>query len=449
MERKEPQKKSSCSHPITKLYAHMPHAYALLQTLRFSGRNPEHLGRLNDAGWRNLLDLCDRTQLTLLLGDLGAEYLPAWVQQRIHCNQLGNNSRFSRMQTSLAEINEALARKSIEFVLLKGFTNASHFIHNAKLRSQGDLDLWCQPDVVWPARDALISLGYRAVGKSKGRHLDPMVREASWDWNGDYYAPGLPIPVDLHYQLWGASMEQIAGPNEAAMWGRRSSVLLANGQCVQQLDLADALTFACAHVLMHLLHGDVRLQRFWELAFFLDNHGDESFWEHWKSLYSTDERQMCVIPLALSFEWLDCRLPGVIAAEIEDLPRDILLWINRYASSPLVSFFSTDYPFANKDELLLNLCLLRSFKSRARVVARRLLPIQAIASGYEGEHRPRNSLMTFQHLRFKWLRIRHHMSCLPSVCWRLALWPWRRRLRSHLIRSVVASLFRSAGGSSW
>ena len=437
------QETSPCSHALRKLYVRVPYAYALLQTLSFSGRNPEHLEHLNDAEWRNLLDLCDRTQLTLLLGDLGAQYLPPWVQQRILRNQLDNSTRFSRVQMSLAEISEALARKAIEFVILKGFTNASHFIHNPKLRSQGDLDLWCQPDVVWPARDALNNLGYRAIGKSKGRHLDPMIREASWDWNGDYYAPSLPIPVDLHYQLWDASMEYIAGPSEAAMWERRSSVVLPGGQCVQQLDLADALTFACVHVLMHLLHGDVRLQRFWELAFFMHSHSDESFWEYWKSLYSIEERQMYVIPLALGFEWFGCKLPGVIAAEITGLPMDTLFWMDRYCSSPLISFFSTGSLFENKDELLLNLCLLRSFKSKARVVARRLLPIQAVASDYGGENTGRNSLASaLRLLRFKVERLRRHIGSLPLACWRLALWSWRcRRLSRDLVIFPIASHF--------
>jgi len=51
--------------------------------------------------------------LTLLLGDLGAQYLPPWVQQRILRNQLDNSTRFSRVQMSLAEISEALARNAI------------------------------------------------------------------------------------------------------------------------------------------------------------------------------------------------------------------------------------------------------------------------------------------------------------------------------------------------
>lgn len=421
-------KNSLASQGSKKLRARMPpYARALLQALRFSEPNPEYLGRLDDPQWLRLLELADRTQLTLLLPHIGGEHLPLWVQERVHRNQLNNNVRFSRLQASLRDINKSFRSKSIDFVVLKGFTNVGHFIPDPKVRSQGDLDLWCQPKVVSKARDALVDVGYRSVGKSKGRHLDPMIREASWEWTGDYFAPDLPIPVDLHYRLWDASTEHIAGPAEDAIWRRCVPAGVSGCGILQQLNLTDALAFASLHVLMHLLHGDVRLQRVWELAFFLQKHsGDEAFWRYWKGLYTDEERRMQVIPLALAAEWFNCTLPDSVIAEIKSLPKGILLWLERYGASPLGSLFSTNFFAANKDELLLNLCLLHSPRSKLKVVGRRLFPIHAVGDAYT-EHGKGDGRLSrsSRHNVAKWRRFFHHMAVLPLVCWRLILWWWR------------------------
>lgn len=413
-------KNSLAPHGPKKLRARIPpYAHALLQALQFAEPNPEYLGRLDDLQWQRLLELSDRTQLTLLLPHIGGEYLPLWVQERVHRNQLNNGIRFSRLQASLREINRAFRARSIDFVLLKGFTNAGHFIPDPRLRSQGDLDLWCKPNLIWSARDVLVDLGYRSVGKSKGRHLDPLIQEISWEWTGDYFAPDLPIPVDLHYQLWDASMEHIAGPSENAIRRRCVPAGVLGCGVLQQLELTDALAFASLHVLMHLLHGDVRLQRVWELAFFLQKHSDDgAFWRYWQGLYTDEERRMQVIPLALAADWFACPLPGGVVADIESLPESIQLWLERYSASPLEALFSTNPFFVNKDELLLNLCLLDSRRSKLKVVGRRLFPIHAVGDAYAGHG-------SSPHSGAKWRRFFHHMAVLPLVCWQLVLWWWR------------------------
>lgn len=396
------------------------YARALLGAISLSDSTPNLLGRLDETEWRNLLQLSDRMQLTLLVGYLGRPHLPLWVRERIDRNYIDNGLRFSRLEALLAEINRALAEHSIDFAVLKGFTHSSHFNPDPASRSQGDVDIWCQLARVHQAKDVLTALGYRSIGTSKGRHLDPMIREQSWEWNGDYFAPDLPIPVDLHYQLWNAAMEHIAGPSEAEIWKRRSAVAMIDGQLISQLDLADALAFASLHVLMHLLHGDLRLQRAWELAFFLQKHDDDDdFWSRWKGLYSREERQMQVIPFALSYEWFGCRLPACVREEIAMLSDDVLAWLEHYSWSPIEALFSS-----NKDELLLNLSLLRSFKSRARVFVRRLLPVHASADECQGRQNEvrRSRSIDFRHLNLKLKRTRHHLGVLPLTCWRTVVW---------------------------
>jgi len=352
------------------------YAKALLQLLNFEHRDGSGLGRLNDCEWRQLLELCDESQLTLILGDLGRSFLPLWVKARIQRNAAGNAVRFERLKLATLEIVRWLTANSIEFALLKGHTHTPAFTVDPVLRAQNDIDIWCLPGEVLRARDVLIRHGYRHVGKSKGRHLDPLIREPSWTWTGDYFAPDLPIPVELHYQLWDRDFERIAGPDEREIWDRRQDSRL-EGYPVATLDLVDTLAFAALHLMMHIFHGDVRLQRAWEIGRFLEHHArDDVFWNRWQSLYTAEARQVQTIAFWLTSYWFGCKLPNVLQANLEFLPLNVRLWICRYCFSPIESLFS-----ANKDELWLNLALIPSLRGKIGVARRRLFPVQAAGGG--------------------------------------------------------------------
>lgn len=387
-----------------------PYGRALLEILNFENPCGARLQQLGVEEWRKLLQRCDASQLTLLLGHLGRAFLPAWVEARIHLDFANNALRFERVKAAVFEIAESLTTNSIEFVLLKGFTHSPLFTPDPLLRAQGDIDIWCRPEAVSRARDALIKLGYRHFGKTKGRHLDPMIRESHWTWTGDYFAPELPIPVDLHYELWDSSFERLPGPNEYEMWERRCPSLL-DGRIVTGLDPADLLAFAALHLMMHLFHGDLRLQRAWEIAWFLQHHSrDHAFWSRWQSLYSAGTRRVQVVAFLLTSHWFGCRLPGSISGEIDALPGDIRLWISRYRFSPVESLF-----LPNKDELWLNLALVPSFGDKARVAARRLFPVHAAIA--------RDPART----SFFAGRAGHHITLLPITFLQGIKWWWMRQ----------------------
>lgn len=352
------------------------YAKALLQVLNFENRDGNGLRHLSDCEWRQLLGFCDESQLTLVLGELGRPFLPIWVKARIQRNAAGNALRFERIKAATLEIARWLAANSIEFALIKGHTHAPAFTPDPLLRAQNDIDIWCLAEEVFRARDVLTQHGYRHFGKSKGRHLDPLIRESSWTWTGDYFAADLPIPVELHYELWDSEFECIPGPNESEIWKRRREALL-DEHTVATLDLADTLVFASLHLMMHLFHGDLRLQRAWEIGYFLEHHAeDHAFWNRWRSLYTAEVRRMQIITFLLTNRWFSCRLPGPICAEVDSLPQNVLGWIRRYCLSPVESLFSP-----NKDELWLNLALVPSLGGRLRVAARRLFPVHAASAG--------------------------------------------------------------------
>jgi hypothetical protein len=367
---------------------------ALMKMLDFSGDDCHELQQLNSDEWGALLQLCDKAQLTLLFRHKARRFVPKWVETRLDKNHLGNAARFERVQEAVAEIERCFLSQSIDFVLLKGFANSHYFIPDPKLRAQGDIDIWCLPESVDRARDALLQIGYRPFGKSTSRHLDPMIRETSWEWHGDYFAPDLPIPVDLHYQLWDQEREGIPGLIEKELWQRR-----ANGV----LDLADTLAFAAIHTLMHLLHGDLRLMRAWEIASFLHQSSrNDEFWERWRSLYSADARKVQIIVFVLCGKWFGCSVAALINEEATALPSDIKLWIERYGISPVEALFAP-----NKNELWLNLCLVRRLSDKISVLFRRLFPIHAAAlKDATAERQP----------KFWLRRAAHHMWTLPLTC---------------------------------
>jgi len=376
------------------------YATALLQVLNFENRDGNGLRHLSDCEWRQLLELCDESQLTLLLGDLGRPFLPIWVKARIQRNAAGNTLRFERIKAATLEIARWLTANSIEFALVKGHTHTPAFTPDPLLRAQNDIDIWCLPEEVFRARDVLTQHGYRHFGRSKGRHLDPLIRESGWKWTGDYFAPDLPIPIELHYELWDSEFECIPGPDEREIWQRRREAIL-DEHTVATLDLADTLAFAALHMMMHLFHGDVRLQRAWEIGYFLEHHADDdAFWNCWRSLYSPELRQMQVIAFLLTSRWFGCRLPSPICAESDTLQRNVQLWIRRYCFSPIESLFSP-----NKDELWLNLALVPSLSGKLRVAARRLFPVHA-ASTHNPEQVTNASFTA---------RARYHLGSLPRT----------------------------------
>jgi predicted MFS family arabinose efflux permease len=402
---------------------------ALLEALHLTNRNHHNLAALDEAEWQKLLALSDSTQVTLLLGHYGKPFLPELIRARIEKNSLDNAERFQRLTAAVAAIAGCFASRSVEFCVLKGFTHSPDFTPDPLLRAQGDIDLWCLPDQIEQAKEGLLTLGYHPFGKSKGRHLDPMVRETEWEWRGDYFARDLPIPVDLHFSLWDEKLEYISGPDEEALW-RRSITVVNRGQSMRRLDPADTLVFAVLHFMMHLLHGDLRLQRAWEIAHFLHGRStDAAFWLRWESLYSPQVLQMQAIAFDLGRQWFGCDLPPVAQSQIRALPEDVQLWLNRYGLSPIRGLF-----VPNKDEVWLNLCLVDSIGAKGRVFVRRLLPMPELRkqSGANGQQRA----------RFLLSRSCHHLRTLRSTCfrgleWYSARWHSGRAFLMFLLVSVL------------
>jgi len=412
---------------------------AILEALQFSDPNAKLLESLNETEWKILLHFCDSTQLTLILSHFCRQSLPEWVRTRTDLNFRDNAQRFARLNASIFEISDCLQSRNIEFVTLKGQSHSPHFTPDPLLRVQGDIDLWCPGEFVFKARDALLELGYLPCSKAEGRHLPPMARPTDWQWRGDYFAPDLPIPVDLHYVLWDEGTERIPGPPEHEFWERRLQISIA-GRAIPVLCEADSLAFATLHLLMHVLHGDLRLQRAWEIAHFLHTRADdENFWRAWQQLHPAALRQLEVIIFALTADWFGCRYASRLEEERENLPHDVKLWMKRYALSPVEGLFSP-----NKHELWLNLALLGARRDRIDVFVRRVFPIRLPTKQNSGSaNDAREQLARRLELKFLISRLfRHARTLVPTLTGGLKWWWIRQELgRDFLVFQLSSALF--------
>jgi predicted MFS family arabinose efflux permease len=402
------------------------YAAALLEPLQCSGKSAGLLSALDEAEWKKLLSFCDGAQMTLTFGHFAGPFLPEWVSARIAGNMRNNIERHRQWEIGALEIASCLEARGIDFTLLKGPAHSPDFTPDPLLRAHNDIDIWCMPEAVSLAWKALSEMGYRSLMESKGRHLPPLARPTDWQWRGDYFATDLPIPVDLHYSLWDRDLERIDGPPEREFWQRRRLIQM-QGRPVSALCIADTLAFAALHSLMHMLHGDLRLQRSWEIAYFLSSRAsDDAFWSDWRNLHPANLRILEVTMFALTAAWFQCKLPAVVVEEMETLPHDVRLWIQSHAWSPVESLF-----VPNKDELWLHLALLQRPRDKANVVLQRMVPVKSVL----GRDRQGGGAVA--------ARTAHHLKTLVPTIAHGAKWWWTRQGfdRNFLIFLFASGLF--------
>jgi predicted MFS family arabinose efflux permease len=388
------------------------YALAALEALRFDMDGTGRIRKLDDAGLRSVLAFADPAQLTLTLDSVCGDALAEWVRSRIGRNRRDYAARFVRLENALGEIADEFDRRGIDFLVLKGSTHSPEFTPDPLLRAHGDIDLWVRPPSIAAAQQALLDLGYRPFGGRQERHLPPMIRERDWQWRGDYFASDLPVAVELHHKLWDERMERIPVPGEQDFWNRRETVF-RNGRSFPALSLPDTLAFAALHLMMHLLHGDVRLQRAWEIAGFLDRRAlDDAFWSGWRRLHPAELRSMEIIIFQLVSKWFGCRLPEAVIEETGALPPDVRLWMERFSSSPIEALFRQ-----NKEELWLQLSLIGPMQDKFAVLVRRLLPMCDPANVAAGAARGS---------RFAASRALHHARTLVPAIAGGARWYWLR-----------------------
>ncbi len=387
------------------------HIVAVLESLQFGTPSTQRLGRMTANEWQQLLWWCDNRQLTLLLPATCGPSLPPHVKINILKKTARYSIRFERLKRSLFEIADAFDSVNLDFVLLKGLSHAPAMTPDAVLRAQGDIDLWLPGESIFKAREILKALGYTSVAGSNSRHLGPMARPSSWQWRGDLFDPDMPISIELHYELWSERAEFVKVPQIEEFWARRTARDF-DGHKIHVLCDEDMLGFAALHLLLHLLHGDLPLQRAWEIARFLDTHAEnDPFWERWRTIHDLELRQLEIPMYYLVSRWFGCRWPLRLRFDVFDLPEKLRFWLGAFSLSPLIREWRP-----NKREVWLHLALIRHRKDQAKVLLRRLFPLSLPPTGDRVSGR-KSFTFVVRRLRFVGSRfIRHLFTLMPTIC---------------------------------
>ena len=392
---------------------------AILAALRFRSPQAELLRELDEKDWGKALAFCDRTQLTLPLGLTNREHLPDWVGSRIDSDLSKNAQRWTRIQTAYREAAEAFHAAGIECVVMKGFSHCPRFAAHPSERWQSDLDLLFDPPRARDAYELARGLGYEPIIDNDPHpmnHLPTLIRRTGWQWRGDDFDPEIPLPLELHFDVWDRDTERFGPVGLEQFWGRRRARRI-DDLCFTGFARADEIAVASLHLLSHLLRGNLRPSHVYEIAWMLHHSVDDAaLWSSWRDLHDPSLRRLEAISFAIAERWFDCAMPDVAHQEIEQLPADVQRWLKMYSGSPLSGRF---HP--NKDELWLHWSLLESPRDRLAVLRRRMLP-QTMPGPVDAVTIPKEQQTLGIRWRARWRYVRyitsrgaHHLRTVPAT----------------------------------
>jgi hypothetical protein len=343
----------------------------VIRSLHFQQDRRAELRSVHPDQWPALLKKTDHSQLTLPLGIRCLDYVPDFVRSRLAQNLISNAARHRLLEAEYRLIFEAFRARSIDFIVLKGPSQiAPLYVPNADYRPQYDIDLCCPPDAVAAARDALRSVGFLSLpaGAKYSDHLPPMIRNLDWKWRGDYYAPDLPLTVELHFRFWDTQTEKLPAPCVEDFWQRRCSRIVGDAE-IPMLSLADTISYSALHLMRHLLRGGVRIYHAYEIAHFLhQTEHDDALWNEWIAGRAGASAALEAVGFRFACAWFGCNTHPIVDEQMKRLPARIARWFDLFSHSPL------DLERPNKDELFLHLSLLHNPNDRRSVIVRRLLP---------------------------------------------------------------------------
>jgi hypothetical protein len=330
----------------------------------------------DDASWRRVLALADRTLCTPLLQ--GAPEVPSWFAQEIQKRIEKIGERRSKLVETYREAAGALDRAGIDFILIKGFTHEIDADVDPTLRAQGDIDLLCQPHEIDAAQNALRGGGFvfHPGSELSDNHGRPLLKPHAWQWREDYFDPTQPVPVEVHHSIWSERRDRIPTQGTGAFWGRRESMEVAGLRVPVYCDV-DRLAIAALHVLRHVLRNNVRLGHAWELERMLRLRAeDRAFWERWRRLHPAPLRGLQALAFRFACQWFGEEMPRVPREDWNAQPAHVHAWFERSALSPIENLTRP-----NKDVLWLHMALLPRFADRWAVARRRMLPLRVPGSG--------------------------------------------------------------------
>ena len=406
------------------------HVTALVSALNFWSPQPELLHTLDDREWQRLLVFGDQMHLTIPLAQACNNHFPSWVRARVERNIADNAQRFQKIKTTYTEIADALTKAHVDHLVLKGFTKAPEYAPDPRHRIQSDIDLFCPPETVFRARDALSALGFKAQHRVDdiSEHLPPLHRKTAWQWRGNAYDPEMPLAIELHHSLWDYATARFGPEGLNDFWQRRVERRLEEIS-FSALCPIDSLGYLALNLLRDLLRGTgIVTSQVYELAWFLHrNSRNKEFWSSWTEMHDGELRRLESVSFLLARTWFHCDLRQEVEVEIERLP----LGTQRWFESPATCPSPMGWLRPNKDRIWLHVSLLETTAERRKVVFDRLLPRILPVDAAIASKMP-NSSSTEESVSYKYsryivyllTRVTYHLWILPTTLWHGFCW-WR------------------------
>jgi hypothetical protein len=346
----------------------------LMDALRFQEAKTEGLRNASDAEWTRVLAHWHTVRLTLPLRRAYSDEMPIWVGERVDTFLADNAARFERVKEAYLRVAKALDEAGVDHLVLKGFSLWPGYTEHPKYRPQSDIDLYCRPETILRAREALLALGYTTKpewGRLSPEHLSPLIPPHSWTWRGNYFDPEIPITFELHFAWWDGATTHIHPQGLHEFWQRRVRTTV-DDFCFPALEPADNLGYTAINLLRNLLDGFPAVEQMYGLARFLHTNADNhSFWRKWRTLHHDSLRRLEAISFLSASEWFACRLSEEAQEEVDRLSPAVHQFFRHFSKSALSPEF-----LRTKDGLWLHLELLESKSEKATVLFQRIFPVR-------------------------------------------------------------------------
>lgn len=347
------------------------HVMDLFASLNIERQN-DSLLHIADHHWERLLRFADLAHVTLPLARRVDVKLPSWVRERLDINLRDNELRFGQVKNTFVEADKCLREAEVEYVVIKGFTLAPDYVEAPWLRQQSDLDLYCGPDGIEAAQEALVAIGYepeKYLDYSEADHSPTLLRLGDWRWRGNAFDPGMPLSVELHFCLWNEKVTLLEDQEIRHFFSRRAHRRIA-GMDVPSLSNVDTLGHLSMHILRNLLlHGKV-IHHLYELSRFLHNKTrDEGYWNLWMTQHSEDLRLKEALSFELARQCFGCDLSETAKEQIRRLPKEQKAWLMQCGRMPMTCMFQE-----SRDAVWLHWSLLNDWKKKKVLLRRHFLP---------------------------------------------------------------------------
>lgn len=439
---------------INQRIAKVPHipseVVALLSALHLGEPDLEPLSRLSKEQWVSLIDFCDIAHLTLPLAQLHTNHFPEWVRERLSTNLADNAMRFEKTRETYREVDEALHSAGVEYILIKGFTQAPDYVVSPKLRAQADFDIVCTPDQIETAQAALEAIGYCPYQSKIDRradHMPTLVRHRGEKWKGNAFDPDIPLGIDLHFCLWNEKALRFSIPVDD-FWKRRVFRTI-DGLTFPALHPVDHFGYLALHILRNILRGDWVIHLVRELAVFLHAHArDDSFWTEWTELHDSQLRSFEAFAFYYARAWFGCSLHPQVDEAISSLQPTQLHLLSRTSVTCLENIFRR-----NKDSIWLHMTLLSSVRNKRAMLARTFIPSSvssinspAVLTRNNRLIQPKSSSRWIQYLSYLIARSTSHLQAdLTTLTRGLRWWCSKSQLPSQYWIFLSASFFFDLG----